>query len=146
MSRRSALAFGALVLFIAAAAGTAGAEDVRKAIDAGNAAFRTAFLAGNARAVAECYTSNAMVVPAGAPIATGRTAIAAYWQGGIDAGVKNLSLETSSVEDSGDFAVEDGTVKVTGTDGAVSSSRYVVVWKREGGTWKIHRDIWNAAR
>lgn len=146
MPRLSRFVSIAAALLIGLVAESARSEDVRKAVDAGNAAFRTAFLAGNAQAVADCYSSNAMVIPAGAPIATGRTAIASYWQGAIDAGVKDVSLETSAVDASGDLAVEDGTAKLTAADGVVSSSRYVVVWKREGGTWKLHRDIWNTAR
>lgn len=146
MPRLSPLVSIAIALSISFAAGCAGAEDVRKAVDAGNAAFRKAFLAGNAQAVADCYTSNAMIVPSGAAVAAGRDAIASYWQGAIDARAKDVSLETTAVEASGDLAVEDGTVKVTGADGVVSSSRYLVVWKREGGAWKLHRDIWNSAR
>ena len=36
-----------------------------------------------------------------------------------------------------------GTVKLAGVDGSVTVSRYIVVWKRENGKWKLHRDIWN---
>jgi len=24
--------------------------------------------------------------------------------------------------------------------------KYIVVWKHEGGEWKLHRDIWNSSR
>jgi uncharacterized protein (TIGR02246 family) len=133
----------ALALSIGLAAQPARAEDVRKAVDAGNAAFRTALLAGDAKKVSELYTTSAVVIPAGAPIASGRAAIALYWQGAIDGGVKDLALDTHAVEAAGDLAIEDGTLKLTTADGGVSSSRYVVVWKREGGGWRLHRDIWN---
>jgi len=145
MSRPSILARTALALVIVLAATTVRAEDVRKAVDAGNAAFRTAFLAGDAQKVSELYTADAEIIAPGAPIARGRAAIAAFWKGGMS-GVKELSLETRAVESAGDLAVEDGTVKLTGADGAVSTSRYVVVWKRDGGAWKLHRDIWNSEK
>jgi ketosteroid isomerase-like protein len=35
-------------------------------------------------------------------------------------------------------------VRLVAKDGKVDQARYVVVWKREGGRWKLHRDIWNA--
>ena len=31
-------------------------------------------------------------------------------------------------------------------DGSTQKARYLVVWKREGGSWKLHRDIWNPER
>jgi uncharacterized protein (TIGR02246 family) len=145
MSRPSILFHSALVLLIGLTAASSRADDVRKAVDAGNAAFRTAFLAGDAQKVSELYTADAEVTPPGAPIARGRAAIAAFWKGGM-AGIKDLSLETRAVESSGDLAVEDGNVKLTAPDGAVSTSRYIVVWKRDAGTWKLHRDIWNAEK
>jgi uncharacterized protein (TIGR02246 family) len=145
MSRGSILVRAALVLAVGLSAATARGEDVRKAIDAGNAAFRAAFLAGDAQRVSELYTTDAEVIAPGSPIARGRTAIAAFWKGAMG-GVKDVSLETRAVETQGDLAVEDGTAKLTGADGAVSADRYVVVWKREGGKWKLHRDIWNSGK
>ena len=144
MSRPALLALVALALSLAFPS-PAAADEVRQAVDAGNAAFRKALLAGDAKAVADCYTGDALIVPAGAPSAAGRTAIAAYWQAGIDAGIADLALVTTRVERSGELAVEDGYVTVTARDGSVAKNRYLVVWKREAGAWKLHRDIWNAA-
>jgi ketosteroid isomerase-like protein len=46
----------------------------------------------------------------------------------------------------GDLAAETGKYDLTGADGTVlDSGKYVVVWKREGGHWKLHRDIWNTS-
>jgi uncharacterized protein (TIGR02246 family) len=120
------------------------ADDVRAAVDAGNRAFIAAFLRGDAKAVAELYTENAQVIAPGSPVAKGRPAIEAAWKKAIDSGVKDLRLETADVESAGDLACETGVVRLVAKDGATTASRYVVVWKRAGGTWKLHRDIWNA--
>jgi uncharacterized protein (TIGR02246 family) len=120
------------------------AGDVRAAVDAGNRAFIAAFLRGDARAVADLYTENAQVIAPGAPVARGRSAIAAAWQKAMDAGVKDLKLDTADVESSGDLACETGTVRLVAKDGAPTEGRYVVVWKRTNGKWMLHRDIWNA--
>jgi uncharacterized protein (TIGR02246 family) len=121
----------------------AAADDVRAAVEAGNRAFVAAFLAGDARAVAELYTERARVVAPGSPVANGRPEIEAFWRGVIASGVKDVALSTESVEAAGDLAVEDGTVRLVGADGAVTEDRYVVVWKRAEGRWRLHRDIWN---
>jgi uncharacterized protein (TIGR02246 family) len=142
MARFTALALLACAFVCAQ---PARASDLRGAIEAQNAAFRTAFLAGDAEKVASLYSADAQVIAPGAPIASGRAAIAAFWKGGM-AGVKELKLATTGVEGVGELAVEDGVVTLTGADGATSSSRYLVVWKREGGQWRLHRDIWNAEK
>ena len=55
------------------------AEDLRAEIEGRNAAFRAAFLAQDAEKVASFYTADAQVIAPGAPIASGRPAIAAFW-------------------------------------------------------------------
>ena len=120
------------------------ADEVRDSIEAGNRAFIAALLRGDARAVADLYTENAQVIAPGAPVARGRAAIGAAWQKSIDAGVRDIALNTAEVDSAGDLACETGVVRLVGRDGAVSEGRYVVVWKRTNGQWKLHRDIWNA--
>jgi len=119
-------------------------DDVRAAVDAGNRAFIAAFLRGDSRSVAELYTEDAQVIAPGAPVARGRSAIAAAWQKSIESGVKSLTLDTTDVESSGDLAVETGIVRLVAKDDGSTEGRYVVVWKRVKDTWKLHRDIWNA--
>lgn len=144
MLRSSHLAF--LVLAVAATLGgrPARADEVRDAVEAGNKAFVAAFLRGDAAAISQLYTESAQVIGPGEPVARGRAAIAAAWQKAIDAGVKDVKLETAQVESAGDLAYETGTVQLVAKDGKVTQARYVVVWKREGGRWKLHRDIWNS--
>ena len=68
------------------------------------------------------------------------------WQKAIDSGVKDVALTTESVESAGDLAAETGKVRLVARDGTASEARYVVVWRRVGGEWKLHRDIWNAEK
>jgi uncharacterized protein (TIGR02246 family) len=120
------------------------AEEIREAVESGNNAFIAAFLKGDSKTVAALYTDDAQVIAPGSAVASGQSAIAAFWQKVIATGVKDLTLSTMTVEAAGDLAYEDGLVKLTGTNGEASTSRYVVVWKRSHGKWKLHRDIWNA--
>jgi ketosteroid isomerase-like protein len=79
-------------------------------------------------------------------VARGRPALAAFWQKSIDSGVKDVTLETADVESVGDLAYETGIVRQVAKDGTVSNARYVVIWKRVGGKWLLHRDIWNSSQ
>jgi uncharacterized protein (TIGR02246 family) len=120
-------------------------DQTRDSIESGNRAFAAAFLRGDAEAVAELYTEDAKLIPPGSEVVAGRSAIAAFWKGAIDAGVKELALETGEVESAGELAYEVGTVRLVAKDGQVSRDRYLVVWKHQDGRWQLHRDIWNSS-
>jgi len=46
----------------------------------------------------------------------------------------------------GDLAYEVGTYAAMGEGGKpLDSGKYVVVWRRDGEAWKLHRDIWNTS-
>jgi ketosteroid isomerase-like protein len=140
---------GATVVVLAITCGrfapVARAEPVREAIERGNRAVIAACLRGDARGVADCYTADAQIFPPGGPVAKGRAAIVEFWQKSIDAGIKEFSLKTDDVESGGDLACETGTARMVDNAGGVLEARYVVVWKRVAGAWKLHRDIWNSA-
>ena len=141
--RRSSMLFLALV---AETATVSSAEDVRAAIEAGNKAFCAAVDRRDAAAVAALYTSTAQVLPPGGEIARGREAIQKAFQGAIDAGVKGLTLTILEVEPHGDTTTEVWTWAMKGQDGAtVDHGNYIVIWKNEGGQWRLHRDIWNSS-
>jgi uncharacterized protein (TIGR02246 family) len=136
----------AITLVVFLGAGLAAGQTVgpRAAIEAANARFSADFLKGDATAVASHYTAAAQVFPPNGDVVRGREAIAKFWKGVMDAGIKGAKLVTVEVEAHGDSAHEVGTYVLTGEGGkALDNGKYVVVWKREGGQWRIHRDIWN---
>jgi ketosteroid isomerase-like protein len=64
-----------------------------------------------------------------------------------ETGERAVELETAEVGGKGDVVYEVGTYTLFGDQGqAVDNGKYVVVWKRERGAWKLHRDIWNSSR
>ena len=118
------------------------ADEVRAAIESTNAAIAKLVAAKDAAGIANLYTVDAAVIAPGAPIARGSTAIEAFWKGAVG-GTKSAKLTTLAVEASGDLAMEEGEATLVDNAGKATSSRYVVVWKRVGDVWKLHRDIWN---
>ncbi|HUF57551.1 MAG TPA: SgcJ/EcaC family oxidoreductase, partial [Thermohalobaculum sp.] len=105
-------------------------------------AFEQAFNAGDAAAVAAFYTEDAVALPPGAPMVRGREAIQAMWQGAIDGGFTDLELTPEEIEVIGDTAIEMSTLSGTTADGP-TTGKYIVVWKKSGDDWLLHRDIWN---
>ena len=142
--RRLATGFAAIALLVAAP--TLAADDVRSEIEAANKVFEAAFGQGDSAAVAALYTDDAQLLPAGSDFVTGTEAIAQFWQGAFDSGLKAVSLVTAEVEDHGDTAYEVGNLEIRGADGEVlDRAKYVVIWKKEGSSWKLHRDIWTTS-
>jgi ketosteroid isomerase-like protein len=138
---------GALVVALALSAGVGGAQpDARAAIEDSNKQFAAALSRGDGKALGAMYTATAQAFPPNSDIVQGREAIGRFWQGAIDAGVKGMELTTLEVEAHGDTAHEVGTYALTGEGGkTLDRGKYVVIWKREGGQWKLHRDIWNTS-
>jgi uncharacterized protein (TIGR02246 family) len=118
-------------------------------IAAVNRSFEEAIRKGDARAVAALYTADAIVLAPDAPMARGPQAIEQLWASAIAGmGLRSVTLETVDLEVAGELAHEVGeaTLGLQPAAGAPATVtvKYVVVWKRAGGRWRLHRDIWNA--
>jgi uncharacterized protein (TIGR02246 family) len=138
------------VALLSAAGSVCRAEDsssVRAAIEQAGVRFAEAYGRGDAKAVAAFYAEDAIAFPPGGEMVKGREAIQQMWQSTMDSGVKSLAFTVVDVGASGDLAHETGTalmnVQPAGKDPTTASVKYVVVWKKQGNDWKLHRDIWN---
>ncbi len=144
-----ALALAASAFLLAAAPSLAQQQAPAEIADA-NRRFEQAFNRGDAAAVAALYTENAVLLPPGADMLTGRRAAQTFWQGAYGSGARNLSLNTVSVETYGDAAREIGrfTLEAPGQGGQTSrvEGKYVVVWKKTADGWRLDTDIWNTNR
>jgi uncharacterized protein (TIGR02246 family) len=128
----------------------AAADDVRQAIEQVNAQVMAAFKAGDAAAIASQYSETAKMLPPDATEIAGREAIQGLWQGWLDDGLKDLTLEAIEVEASGDLAYEIGSFSMQApaenNTMMPATGNYVVVWKRGAdGNWRLQVDTWNDA-
>jgi uncharacterized protein (TIGR02246 family) len=122
------------------------AAPTRQQIQAINDRFGAAVRAGDATALAALYADGATVLPAGAPLMKGRAAIKAYWSQGLG-GIGDATLTASDVQSLGPgYARELGTfaLKTKGSPSKTLTGKYVVIWKRDDGRWKLWTDIWNS--
>jgi uncharacterized protein (TIGR02246 family) len=128
----------------------AAAEDVRQAVEQANARFIEAYKAGDAAALASFYSETAKMLPPDATEVAGREAIQKLWQSWIDDGLKDLTLDTTEVEASGDLAYEIGnfSLQAPAENNTMTTAvgNYLVVWKRAAaGGWQLQVDTWNDA-
>ncbi len=67
------------------------------------------------------------------------------WGGALRMGVKDFKLTITDITGGGDLYVETGNIEMFGADNkSLDKGKYVAVWKKENGNWKMYRDIWNS--
>ncbi len=120
---------------------------VRAKILAGSKKFMAAFAQKNAGALAKLYTQGGQLLPPGSEVVAGREGIQAFWQGALDMGLAEVKLDTVEVEGHRETAIEVGKYTLLAAGGQVADAgKYLVIWKLDGRSWKLHRDIWNSSQ
>jgi uncharacterized protein (TIGR02246 family) len=133
----------------AGGAASADASADEAAIRVADSTWFAAMNANDADAVAALYADDAVVNAPGAPPARGSAAVRQFIaKDAADMKAANLSMvtpPTAEVGVSGDLAWVWNTFTVKDKAGAtVDAGKYVTVFARKGGTWRIIRDIWNS--
>ena len=135
-----------IALVIAFLAGLIAPAVAQKAeIEAVNAKWMELFNKGDFDGVAALYTEDATAFPPGSAMVKGRAAIAALWKGMAEQ-VGDPKVTTLDVKPLGAAAAREiGTfsLKTKGPNPQEVTGKYVVVWEKVGGDWKLAADIWN---
>ena len=145
------LAFAVLLLAITGST-LATAKDTsadEKAIRALDEAWDKAAQAKDLDKSVSYYADDASMLPQGMPIASSKEAIRAVWTQLLSAPGGSLTFAPSkiTVSSSGDIAYEIGAFQMVANDAqgkpATSTGKFVVVWRKRGGQWKVVADIFN---
>lgn len=109
--------------------------------------FSAAYMRGDAAAMADLYTSDGVIFPERSDRITGREAITRYWTLEPGRRITRHKLMPSRIVVDGDHAYDYGSYEIAGerhgTPWGPFRGKYVVVWRRDKGTWRMHLDIWN---
>ncbi len=98
----------------------------------------------DAAGLAALYTEDAQLLPPDAEIVSGRAAIQEFFARENPPGSAGIEIATIETRVFGDYAYRQGTVRFQGPDGeAVSAGKFIGLWKKADGEWRIYRDIWN---
>jgi ketosteroid isomerase-like protein len=110
--------------------------------------FSAAYVRGDAAAMADLYTADAVIFPERSEWITGREAIRRYWTLGPGRRITRHVVTPSRIIVNGRHAYDYGLFEIAGErDGIAwgpSRGKYVVVWRRENGGWRMQLDIWNS--
>ncbi len=105
--------------------------------------------AKDAAGIAALYAEDGAVMPPNAPIGKGRAAIQQTWASMMQTPGFDLTFvpEQIIVSSSGDMALDRGTYRLAVAPNGSSQTdtgKYVVVWRKIGGEWKVAADIFNS--
>lgn len=133
-----------LTLLVCAVPFVARASDggARAGIEAGLKKFSEAVAKGDAAALAKLYTTDAEILPPGSPPVKGREGIEKAFASLVSQ-FKKISFQTREVHPMGNLALEVSSWKLEDASGKGPEGKGMVLWKKVGGTWQLHRDIWN---
>jgi uncharacterized protein (TIGR02246 family) len=144
ITRLDPLFAAVIAAFIGCLAQPAHADGVSSAIEAANAQFSAAAAKGDGAGLAALYAADGQVLPAGSDVIRGRDAIQKFWQGALDSGIAGVGLKTLEVFAQGPTATEVGQYELTDKVGKIlDHGKYIVIWRREGGQWKLLRDMFS---
>src|SRR5262245_28866938 len=108
--------------------------------------FLQLFAASDPASIAACYTEDAQILTASKSPVRGRLAIESLFKFTRGPG-HTLEFQTEDLDVQGETAIEIGAyVRRDKERATVDRGRYMVVWKRVGGQWQIHRDMFARGR
>jgi len=123
-----------------------GGKDLISEIKNQNDKWMEDYKRGDAVAIGSHYTEDAVSLPPHTGAVVGKESIIEYWKEAMHSGAKGLNIQTKEVESDGELACEIGETDLIGPDDDVTDRfHYMVVWRRVGGRWLIHREIWNSS-
>lgn len=141
----------AACLLVVCAACTGGTEEqAAKRIESLQQQWVDAVARGDVETIVGLYAEDAWFLPAGSEPLHGRDAIRGWWQKTLeDPPWQSLKFGPTEIRfaEGGDMAYDVGSSRTTvaGDDGkTVRKGKYLVVWKKIDGEWKVVADAFNS--
>ena len=146
---RSFVAVTLVAFVIIGTAATASAISDEQVIRDLEARWVKAVAAKDIAWIANLYAPDGRLMPPNARAAVGREAVRAAWTGmfGTPGFALTFAPGEVRVANAGDMACDIGTWQRPDPDGKVADhGKYVVVWRKLQGQWKVVADIFNSDR
>ena len=121
-------------------------SDIHSTIRAVTDSFESTFAIGDVNKIAEFYTEKGMLLPSGFDFVKGRQDIKEFWQSALDMGIKYIKIDIIEFEQHDDTAIEMSNYTLSDSDKQlIDAGKGIVIWKKTGDAWKMHRDIWTSS-
>lgn len=120
-------------------------EKARKEIDEANLEFITLFNRSDSVGLANMFTIDGKSMEPNEPSFNGRSQIQTHYSVVMKAGANKLGLLTTGLWGNENMLAEEGEYTFMSTDDKeLDRGKYIVLWKKENGSWKLFRDCYNS--
>ena len=118
--------------------------EMNKFIQLKNNQFTEAHVIGDNTAIDTMFTQDAKSFPPNAEPVIGRSAISILTKKYIDSGVSEFYEETIELYGCEDMLIDQGNyIMKYGKENTIEKGKYLNVWKKADGQWKIYSNMWN---
>jgi ketosteroid isomerase-like protein len=119
-------------------------DSVKNIIEIKSKAFAKALINGDSATLVNSYTTDAKLFPPNEPMVEGKAAIGKLISQYLKYGIKEFYDSTTAAYGNEDNVVEEGYLFMGDAKGnTMDKGKYVEVWRKENGEWKLYTDIWN---
>ena len=118
----------------------------KKEIEDVNQNFMNLLAKADSVGIANLYSTDARFMNAGMPAVQGRANIQKLMSGFIQTGITKVDIRLKDVFGTEELLAEEGDYTLYVKDKAIADEKYIVLWKKEDGKWKLFRDISNSNR
>ena len=117
----------------------------RKEIEEANRNFMDFLSKGDSVGLANCYSDDAKFMGPNSPEIEGRKNIQTVVAGIINSGATKLDLKIKDLWGTEALLAEEGQLRLSTKEGKqLDKGKYIVLWKKEDGKWKLFRDCFNS--
>ena len=120
---------------------------MKKLIQEKNNAFTEAHITGkkDSSTMVNYYTQDAKIFPPNSEPVIGQPAISDLTSQYMKFPITEFSEKTTAFYGNEDYLIDEGNYFMSyGEDNTVEKGKYLNVWKKEDGEWKVFSNIWNA--
>ena len=120
-------------------------EEARKEIDEANREFINLFNRSDSVGLANMFTVDGKSMEPNEPSFNGRSQIQTHYSVVMKAGANKLGLLTTGLWGNENMLAEEGKYTfMNNDDKELDRGKYIVLWKKENGEWKLFRDCYNS--
>jgi len=122
-------------------------QNMKNIISRQNEIFMKTFNNGDYEGMASLYTEDGQMLPPNGKVIIGKSGIGDFWKGAMDMGIKFIEMHTDEVDHQGDTVIEVSQATLLNEEKhVIDEIKYIVIWKKQNGNWKLHRDMFNSNR
>jgi ketosteroid isomerase-like protein len=119
---------------------------MKQIIEEKNNRFTQAHITGDTTFLNNIFTKDAKAFPPNSDVVIGRAAISAVNSQWVNLGIKEFREETTAFYGNEEYLIDEGTYYVRyGKNNTIDKGKYLNVWKKEDGDWKMFTNMWNTS-